>query len=94
METFATLGDMLLRRYVVDYIAQAQQLSAPIYSRLKENTRFIPSGDGAYFPIRIDGNESGGGWRATDDNRLPAAGNERIKQHRVRPKKWIKMLLS
>ncbi len=88
METFATLGDMLLRRYVVDYIAQAQQLSAPIYSRLKENTRFIPSGDGAYFPIRIDGNESGGGWRATDDNRLPAPGNERIKQHRVRPKKY------
>ncbi len=88
METFATLGDMLLRRYVVDYIAQAQQLSAPIYSRLKENTRFVPSGDGAYFPIRIDGNESGGGFRGTDDNRLPAAGNERIKQHRVRPKKY------
>jgi hypothetical protein len=88
METFATLGDMLLRRYVVDYIAQAQQLSAPIYSRLKENTRFQPSGDGAYFPIRISGNEAGGGWRGTDDNRLPAAGNEQIKQHRVRPKKY------
>lgn len=88
METFATLGDMLLRRYVVDYIGQAQQLSAPIYSRLKENTRFIPSGDGAYFPIRIDGNETGGGFRGTDDNRLPAAGNERIRQHRVRPKKY------
>ena len=86
--TFTTLGDMLLRRYVVDFIAQAQQLSAPIYSRLRENTRFIPSGDGAYFPIRLDGNESGGGWRGTDDNRLPPAGNERIKQHRVRPKKY------
>jgi hypothetical protein len=88
METFATLGDMLLRRYVVDYIAQAQQLSAPIYSRLKENTRFIPSGDGAYFPIRIAGNEAGGRFAATDDNRLPAGGNEQIKQHRVRPKKY------
>lgn len=88
METFATLGDMLLRRYVVDFIAQMQQLSAPIYTRLRENTRFVPSGDGAFFPVRIDGNESGGGWRATDDNTLPTAGNERIKQARVRPKKY------
>jgi hypothetical protein len=88
METFATLGDMLLRRYVVDFIGQMQQLSAPVYSRLKENTRFIPSGDGAYFSVRIDGNESGGGWRGADDNTLPAAGNERIKQARVRPKKY------
>lgn len=88
METFATLGDMLLRRYVVDFIAQMQQLSAPIYTQLRENTRFVPSGDGAYFPVRIDGNESGGGWRATDDNRLPTAGNERVKQARVRPKKY------
>jgi len=88
METFATLGDMLLCRYVVDFIGQMQQLSAPVHSRLKENTRIIPSGDGAYFAVRIDGNESGGGWRATDDNTLPAAGNERIKQARVRPKKY------
>ena len=88
METFATLGDMLLRRYVVDFIGQMQQLSSPVHSRLKENTRFIPSGDGAYFGVRIDGNESGGGWRATDDNTLPSAGNERIKQARVRPKKY------
>lgn len=88
METFATLGDMLLRRYVVDFIAQAQQLSAPIYSMLKENSRFTPSGDGAYFPIRIAGNEAGGAWRGTDDNRLPGASNENIKQHRVRPKKY------
>lgn len=88
METFATLGDMLLRRYVVDFIGQMQQLSSPVHSRLKENTRFVPSGDGAYFAVRIDGNESGGGWRATDDNTLPAAGNERIKQCRVRPKKY------
>jgi hypothetical protein len=65
-----------------------QQLSAPVHSRLKENTRFIPSGDGAYFAVRIDGNESGGGWRGTDDNTLPSAGNERIKQARVRPKKY------
>ncbi len=88
METFATLGDMLLRRYVVDFIAQMQQLSTPIYSMLKENSRFTPSGEGAFFPVRIDGNESGGGWRATDDNSLPSAGNERIKQARVRPKKY------
>ncbi len=79
---------MLLRRYVVDFIGQMQQLSSPVHSRLKENTRFIPSGDGAYFGVRIDGNESGGGWRATDDNTLPSAGNERIKQARVRPKKY------
>jgi hypothetical protein len=88
METFATLGDMLLRRYVVDFIGQMQQLSSPVHSRLKENTRFIPSGDGAYFAVRIDGNESGGGWRSADDNTLPSAGNERIKQARVRPKKY------
>lgn len=88
MVTFSTLGDMLLRRYVVDFIAQMQQLSTPIYSMLKENSRFQPSGDGAFFAVRIDGNESGGGWRATDDNTLPTAGNERIKQHRVRPKKY------
>jgi hypothetical protein len=54
--TFATLGDMLLRRYVRDYIAQAQQLSMPIYSMLREDSNFQPSGDGAYFPIRIQGN--------------------------------------
>lgn len=88
METFATLGDMLLRRYVVDFIAQMQQLSTPIYSMLKENGNFTPSGEGAFFPVRIDGNESGGGWRATDDNSLPSAGNERIKAARVRPKKY------
>ena len=88
MQTFATLGDMLLRRYVVDFIGQMQQLSTPIYSMLKEDSRFTPSGDGAYFAVRLDGNESGGGWRGTDDNSLPSAGNERIKQHRVRPKKY------
>ena len=88
METFATLGDMLLRRYVVDFIAQMQQLSTPIYSMLKENSKFQPSGDGAYFPVRLDGNESGGAWRGTDDNSIPSAGNERIKQARVRPKKY------
>jgi len=55
MNTFSTLGDMLLRRYIVDFIAQMQNLSAPIYSRLKENSRFIPSGEGAFFAIRVDG---------------------------------------
>jgi hypothetical protein len=79
---------MLLRRYVVDFIAQMQQLSTPIYSMLRENARFTPSGDGAFFAVRIDGNESGGGWRSADDNTLPTAGNERIKQLRVRPKKY------
>jgi hypothetical protein len=88
METFATLGDMLLRRYVVDYIGQMQQLSAPVHSRLRTNPNFTPSGAGAYFAVRIDGNESGGGWRAADDNTLPSAGNERIKQARVLPKKY------
>jgi hypothetical protein len=88
METFATLGDMLLQRYVVDFIGQMQQLSSPVHSRLKESTKFYPSGQGAYFAVRIDGNESGGGWRITDDNTLPSAGNERVKQARVRPKKY------
>jgi len=67
MITFATLGDLLLRRYVTDYISQMQNLSAPVYSMLRTSNRFTPSGDGAYFAVRIDGNEVGGGWRATDD---------------------------
>jgi len=88
MITFNTLGDMLLRRYIVDFIAQMQNLSAPIYTQLRENTNFTPSGDGAYFAVRISGNEAGGGWRATDDNVLPTASNENVKQARVRPKKY------
>lgn len=88
METVSTLGDLLLRRYVVDFIGQMQQLSAPVYSRLKENNRFTPSGEGAFFAVRIDGNESGGGWRAPEDNTLPTGGNERTKQARVTPKKY------
>jgi hypothetical protein len=88
METFSTLGEMLLRRYVTDFIGPMQQLSAPVHSRLKENKNFTPSGDGAYFAVRIAGNESGGGWRGADDNSLPAAGNEQVKQARVRPKKY------
>ncbi len=67
-------------------VAQAQQLSMPIYSQLKEDSRFEATGDGVYFGINIQGNESGGAWRATDDNSLPASTNERVKQHRVRPK--------
>lgn len=85
--TFRTLGDFLTRRYVKDYIGQAQQLSSPVYSMLPEDTRYAGRGEGAYFAIDIDGNESGIGWRGTDDNSLPSAGNERVKQHRVRPKK-------
>ncbi len=79
---------MLLRRYVTDFIGTMQQLSSPVHSRLKTNTKFQPSGAGAYFSVRVDGNESGGGWRGTDDNTLPGAGNERMKQARVRPKKY------
>jgi hypothetical protein len=88
MITFNTLGDMLLRRYIVDFIAQMQNLSAPIYTQLRENSNFTPAGDGAYFGVRISGNEAGGGWRATDDNVLPTASNENVKQARVRPKKY------
>lgn len=88
MEVFATLGDMLLRRYVVDYIGTMQQLSAPVHSRLRTNPNFTPSGAGAFFAVRIDGNEAGGGWRSADDNALPSASNERIKQARVLPKKY------
>lgn len=65
-----------------------QQLSAPIYTQLRENSKFVPSGDGAYFPVRIAGNEAGGAWRATDDNRIPTASNEMVKAARVRPKKY------
>lgn len=88
MTNFSTLGDMVLRRYVTDFIAQAQNLSAPLFSRLPVDSAFTPTGDGAFFSIRLDGNESGGGWRGTDDNSLPVAGNERVKQHRIRPKKF------
>jgi len=87
--TFQTLGDLLLRRYVTDYIVQAQNLSAPIWSMIKESSKISPTGDGAFFSVRIAGNEAGGGWRAADDNRLPTASNEQIKQHRVRPKKYL-----
>jgi hypothetical protein len=65
-----------------------QQLSAPVHSRLRENTNFRPSGAGAFFAVEIEGNESGGGWRARDDNRLPSAGNERVLQAQVLPKKY------
>ena len=55
--TFATLGDILMRRYVTDYIGSLQQLSSPIYSRIKTNGKFQATGDGARFAVRIDGNE-------------------------------------
>jgi len=53
METFETLGDLLKRRYVDDYVSKTQQLSAPISSRLRENTNFRPSGEGAYVDGRF-----------------------------------------
>lgn len=88
METFNSLGDMLLRRYVTDFIGKMQQLSAPVHSRLKENTNFRPSGEGAFFAVEISGNESGGAWRSVDDNALPSAGSEKVKQARVDVKKY------
>lgn len=88
MITQRTLGEMLLRRYVTDYITETQQLSSPVHSRLRESNNFVPTGDGAYFAIRISGNESGGGWRSRDDNQLPVASNEAIKQARVDVKKY------
>lgn len=87
MTNVRTLGEMLLRRYVTDFITETQQLSSPVHSRLRESNNFVPTGDGAYFAIRISGNESGGGWRAKDDNQLPVASNEAIKQARVDVKK-------
>jgi maltooligosyltrehalose synthase len=78
----------LLRRYITDFIAQMQQLSAPVHTRLREDTNFVPTGAGAYFAVRLDGNEVGGGWRALDDNSIPSGGNERVKQARVAPKKY------
>lgn len=41
-----------------------------------------------FFPIRLDGNETGGAWRAIDDNQLPGAGNERTVQAKVTPTKY------
>lgn len=56
--------------------------------RLAEDTNFRPTGAGVYFAVEIDGNESGGGWRGRDDNTLPTAGHERVKQAHVFPKKY------
>lgn len=36
---FSSLGDMLLRRYVVDFVAQLQQNAPPIQSVLKGNSK-------------------------------------------------------
>lgn len=88
METYSTLGDLLMRRFVRGFIARSQQLSAPVYSQLRENAEFKPSGAGVYFAVEIDGNESGGGWRAREDNVLPVASNERVKQAQIFPKKY------
>lgn len=88
METYSTLGDLLMRRYVRGFIARTQQLSAPVYSQLRETSDFKPSGAGVYFAVEIDGNESGGGWRAREDNILPVASNERVKQAQIFPKKY------
>lgn len=88
METYSTLGDLLMRRYARGFIARTQQLSAPVYSQLRENSDFKPSGAGVYFAVEIDGNESGGGWRAREDNVLPVASNERVKQAQIFPKKY------
>ena len=88
METYQTMGDLLLRRYVTDYISRTQQLSAPTYSRLKENSNYAMTGDGIHFSIEIDGNESGGQWRARGNNQLSIPQNERTKRAQVYPKKY------
>ena len=43
-DTFANLGDLLLRNYT-DKIIEDNS----IYGKLSKGTKFIPSGDGAYF---------------------------------------------
>lgn len=45
MVTFNTLGDMLLRRYVVDFVSQMQNLQSPIHGamsmwNIEEDTEF------------------------------------------------------
>jgi len=53
---------LLLRRYVKDHISATQNLAAPVWSMLKEDSNFIPSGDGVYFPISISGNDANLNW--------------------------------
>lgn len=89
MLNYATLGDLLLRRYVTDFIGRTQQLSAPVYMTLAEDTNFRPTGAGVYFAVEIGGNESGGGWRGRDDNSLPTPSHELVKQATVYPKKLM-----
>lgn len=92
METYSSLGDLLLRRYMSDFISRTQQLSAPTYSRLRENPNYSPSGDGCFFAVEVDGNESGMAWRHRDDSSLPVAGNERVVRARVLPKKFYSVV--
>jgi hypothetical protein len=37
VETFSTLGDLLLKRYVVDFISQMQSISSPLYGVITGN---------------------------------------------------------
>jgi hypothetical protein len=91
METYATVKDLLKRRYSQDFIVQTQKLSAPIYSMLRENMDARPSGAGLVFVLEIDGNEIGGAWRSPDDNTLPPTGSERVKQALVTPAKYYRV---
>ncbi len=91
METYATVKDLLKRRYSQDFIVQTQKLSAPIFSMLRENMDARPSGAGLVFVLEIDGNEIGGAWRAPDDNTLPPTGSERVKQALVTPAKYYRV---
>lgn len=91
METYATVKDLLKRRYSQDFIVQTQKLSAPIYSMLRENMDARPSGAGLVFVLEISGNEIGGAWRSVDDNTLPATGSEVVKQAIVTPAKYYRV---
>ena len=91
METYTTVKDLLKRRYSQDFIIQTQKLSAPIWSMIQENVDARPSGAGFVFPIEIDGSEIGGVWRAADDNTLPTAGTERVKQALAKPVKYYRI---
>jgi hypothetical protein len=82
------MGDLLLRRYATDMISRTQQLSAPTWARLRENPNFIPSGEGVFFAIEIQGNEAGGQWRQRGVNQLPVPTNEQVKKAQVLPKKY------
>jgi len=45
MVNFNTLGDMLLRRYITDFVANMQNLTSPLFNALKpEKVRYVSRG--------------------------------------------------